>query len=364
VSAREIPGVPLPPTIYEQFQQAEQHGRDAANGYTTPSRPQRTKRTTRTNEYLYLTVLLNTLDPVSDEPLFSLVTEQMTAHQGVKRFGKAGKHAIAKELEQLLTRRVLHGVPSTQLNPAQRKAALRYLMFLKEKRCGTIKGRGCADGRKQRLYKTKDETSSPTVKNEALFLTCLIDAIEDRHVLVCDIPGAFMQADIDEVVHVKMDGAILDVLIRIDPSYNRFVTSEHGKPVLYTQLDKALYGTLQAALLFWKKLSTFLVNKMGFVLNPYDSCVANKDIDGSQCTIAWYVDDLKISHKKESVIENIFAALESEFGKQGSLTVTRGRVHNYLGMEINYSTPKKVKFSMPHEFRSLIETITENWDDA
>jgi hypothetical protein len=141
VNAREIPGVPLPPTIYEHFQQAEQHGRDAANGYTIPSRPQRTKRTTRTNEYLYLTVLLNTLDPGSDELLFSLVTEQMTAHQGVKRFGEeAGKHAIAKELEQLLTRRVLHGVPSTQLNPALRKAALRYLMFLRAEFISLISG--------------------------------------------------------------------------------------------------------------------------------------------------------------------------------------------------------------------------------
>jgi hypothetical protein len=36
-------------------------------------------------------------------------------------------------------------------------------MFLKEKRCGTIKGRGCADGRPQRDYMTKDKTASPTV---------------------------------------------------------------------------------------------------------------------------------------------------------------------------------------------------------
>mmetsp|Transcript_29328 Transcript_29328/g.44391 ORF Transcript_29328/g.44391 Transcript_29328/m.44391 type:complete len:187 (+) Transcript_29328:161-721(+) len=28
-----------------------------------------------------------------------------------------------------------------------------------------------------------------------------------------------------------------------------------------------------------------------------DWCVANKDIKGSQCTIIWHVDDLKISHK-------------------------------------------------------------------
>jgi hypothetical protein len=33
-------------------------------------------------------------------------------------------------------------------------------MFIKEKRCGMIKGRGCANGRKQEwMYKTKEETN-------------------------------------------------------------------------------------------------------------------------------------------------------------------------------------------------------------
>jgi hypothetical protein len=68
------------------------------------------------------------------------------------------------------------------LTAEERKGALRYLMFLKEKRCGTIKGRGCADGRKQRDYMTKQETSAPTVATEALILTCVIDAIEDRDI--------------------------------------------------------------------------------------------------------------------------------------------------------------------------------------
>jgi hypothetical protein len=51
-------------------------------------------------------------------------------------------------------------------------------MYLKEKRCGQIKTRGCADGRKQPLYKSKEETSSPTVSSEALFLTSTINAQE------------------------------------------------------------------------------------------------------------------------------------------------------------------------------------------
>jgi len=35
------------------------------------------------------------------------------------------------------------------LSYKERKRALRYLMFLKEKHDGTIKARGCADGRPQ-----------------------------------------------------------------------------------------------------------------------------------------------------------------------------------------------------------------------
>ena len=44
---------------------------------------------------------------------------------------------------------------------------------------------------------------------------------------------------------------------------------------------------------------------MGFKLNPYDACVANKTINGKQCTIVWYVDDNKISHVDANVVTEI-----------------------------------------------------------
>ena len=144
------------------------------------------------------------------------------------------------------------------MNRNEKRAALRCLIFLKQERCGKIKVRGCANGRKQRIYKSKSETSSPTIHTESLFLLCVIDAMERRKVATVDIPGAFMQADIDELVHVKLVGDLARLLIRVDLSYERFVVEEKGKPVIYTELDKALYGTLQAALLFWRDLSGFL----------------------------------------------------------------------------------------------------------
>ena len=105
--------------------------------------------------------------------------------------------------------------------------------------------------------------------------------------------------------------------------------------MLYVQLKKALYGTLQAALLFWKLLSETL-QESGFVLNPYNKCVENKDIAGKQCTILWHLDDLKISHVDKIVVEAILKKLNKKFGQESPLTTSRRRVLDYLGMKIDY----------------------------
>jgi hypothetical protein len=118
-------------------------------------------------------------------------------------------------------------------------------MYLKEKWNGTIKARGCTDGHPQRLYKLKSETSSPMVMTEAIFLTALVDAQEGCEVMTVDIPGAFMQCDMDELVHVKLEGPKAELLARVDPGkYPQFIEIENGRPVLYVKLAKALYGTL------------------------------------------------------------------------------------------------------------------------
>ena len=105
-----------------------------------------------------------------------------------------------------------------------------------------------------------------------------------------------MQDDMDELVHVKLEGELAELLIKVDSTYEAVLTHEGNKPVIYAELDKALYGTLQVALLFWKKIWKFFIEKHGFKANRYDSCVVNKDIAGKQCTIGWHVDDIKISH--------------------------------------------------------------------
>jgi hypothetical protein len=130
-------------------------------------------------------------------------------------------------MEQLHTRKVAKPVDSSQLSKVQKRASLCYLIFMSKKRCGKSKACGCADGRKQQETTTKEEASSPTVAIESVMLSATIDTLDERDVATVDIPGAFVQADIDEVVHVRFEGEIAEILVRMDPKlYQKYVRDE------------------------------------------------------------------------------------------------------------------------------------------
>ena len=348
-----------------EYEKAEQLGIESAHNDDVPL-PKRTWKKKADEIYEYYNALFAGInvghvflsyDDEHTNQVFNFLTDQMSAKAVLKEFGEKGAASIMQELEQLLYRKVIVGQKASSLTSSQQKAALQYLIFLKEKHCGKVKAWGCANGHKQCLYKTKDETSSPTMNVEALFITCLIDAMEGREVMTCDIPGAFMRSEMDELIHMKLEGEIALLLIRLDPSYKQFLTYQHGKPVTYTELNKALYGTLQAALLFWWNLSVFLIEKLGFEANPYNFCVVNKTINSSQCTISWHVDDLKISYVDGNVNREILTILQQEYRKEALIPSTTGKVHDYLGMTIDYSTPGKVVFCMENSIDCMIESI-------
>ena len=68
---------------------------------------------------------------------------------------------------------------------------------------------------------------------------------------------------------------------------------------------------------------------MEFVISPYGRCVANKMINGKQCTIEWYVDDNNFSHVDPNIVTEILEEIKKHFGK---LVISRGGENNFLGM--------------------------------
>ena len=115
---------------------------------------------------------------------------------------------------------------------------------------------------------------------------------------------------------------------------------------------------LRSALLFYKKLRKDLESQ-GFVVNPYDPCVANKIVNGKQLTVVWHVDDLKLSHVDLKVIDQMIEWLKKKYEDKeiGVIKPSRGKVHDYLAMILDFSVPGEVKIRMENYVKSMIESF-------
>lgn len=120
---------------------------------------------------------------------------------------------------------------------------------------------------------------------------------------------------------VKVIGASVDILKTTNIIYERYVSIEKDKETIYPKLNKALYGRLKSVML-WKNLFSSTLQELGFTINGFDQCVANKVIDRTQCTVAWYVDVMKISHKQELVVMEELQQIEDTI--KGDLTIKTG----------------------------------------
>ncbi len=139
-------------------------------------------------------------------------------------------------------------------------------------------------GNKQQDYITKEDVSSPMVSAEAVMLTCVIDTLKDQDIPVIDIPNAFIQTVVKDEEHcvvICIRGPLVDILVGIAPDiYGPYVsTNKAGQKVLLVQCLNAVYRTMVAALLYYKKFVKSLT-KQGYMINPYNGCVANKVVKG------------------------------------------------------------------------------------
>jgi hypothetical protein len=251
----------------------------------------------------------------------------------LRKFGQDGYNAALQEMRQLHDRIVFKPINVSELTQQEKQQAMDSLIFLVQKDDGRIKARTCANGSIQRDYINKEEASSPTALTEAIMMTAAIKADENRNVMTADISNAFVQTEMDnksERIMMKIKGPLAEMLVKIEPEvYGEFLIEEDNQKVIYVQVLKALYGMLQASLLFYKKLRKDLED-IGFEVNPYDPCVANRVVKGNKHTVRWHVDDLKSSHVDKRVNDEFRKWLDMKYGddKLGRVRAVRGKRHN------------------------------------
>jgi hypothetical protein len=251
------------------------------------------------------------------------------------------------EIEQMLSKNVFHPVHTSGMTHQERKAILRSSMFMKDKFLASgafekYKARLVAGGDRQdkSLY---ENLSSPTAATCSVLTVAAIAAEEGRTVITVDIGGAFLNADISPtgvLVHMRLDPLMTVMVTELDPKYRDYVEAD-GSVVV--QLDKALYGCVEAAALWYDDL-TGKLKAGGFEANAYDSCVLNRTgKDGVQITVAMHVDDLLITSASHANIRELEAHLARAYPE----TTTRtGEVIDYVGMTFDFRTTGQVAVTM------------------
>ncbi len=91
---------------------------------------------------------------------------------------------------------------------------------------------------------------------------------------------SFLHDDLDEditmVLKMVLKGRLAELMVQVAPNlYRKYISMDRmGMAILYMKMQKAMYGLLRSALLFYRKLVEDLESN-GIKLNCYDPCVAN-----------------------------------------------------------------------------------------
>ena len=128
----------------------------------------------------------------------------MSVKKGLRKHGMEARRTMLKEFAQIKEKDIFFPIKASSLTPTQRRKALRKINLFKEKRDGVLKRHTCVDGRPQRAYIAKEDASSPTMFLDSPTTLFAIVAVEKRHVATADVSGAYLHAEMNEVVIISL----------------------------------------------------------------------------------------------------------------------------------------------------------------
>ena len=262
----------------------------------------------------------------------------LTVSDALQLHGDSAVTALVGECNNLMQKSTFRPMHLFDMTGEERKSIIRSKTFMKEKTrtdgsFDKLKARLVAGGHQQnRSVYTKEETSSPTVATASVFTCATIAAHERRRVITMDIAAAFLNADMlpGKPVYMKLDPVMSAILGQLDANYEMY-TQQDGSIIV--KLEKALYGCVQSAALWYHNLRNTL-EENGYICNPYDVCVFNKTVEGIQTTVLFHVDDLMASCVKDEYLTQLYNVLVAKYGK---VTITSGYDHSYLGMRFLFN---------------------------
>ena len=158
--------------------------------------------------------------------------------------------------------------------------------------------------------------------------------------------------DPEKLVFIKIDPDIATLLVEVGSNMLPFVRTDGS---IIAELNKALYGCIESAVLWYEELSQTLIS-LGLTRSHTDPCVFNLS-GNKRLTVTVYVDDLMIISNNVRTIDWLLTEL---MRKYDLLKITRGTTHNCLGMVFDISLPPLIMINQQGMIEDIISSTRTN----
>ena len=267
-----------------------------------------------------------------------------------KKRGVDADAAADAEIKQIVDRDTIRGRMFASLSSEEIKNALPLHLFFKEKfkdsEYERMKGRAVVLGNFQdRSIYEVEEMSAPTVSLLALLVIVVIALKLRMASMGFDVTGAFLYAKMKKKVIVWFPPHLARILMRVAPSFVVFVCPDGS---IYCDLDGALYGTVEAARLWFDHITATL-KRLGFKPLQMEPCVFVRGSEETWTIVTLYVDDGKAFCQSVSVLRQLGRDLSAAYTATFDINLRS----QYLGMIFDFTVPGECCIHTP----KLIEDV-------
>jgi hypothetical protein len=275
------------------------------------------------------------------EDVFNMTLRAATALRG-----PAAMESAALELRSMMEMDALEPVDASTLTREEYAKVLPSHLFLKEKHDANgafvkLKSRLVGGGHRQDRS-DYENLSSPTVRTQSVFLALNEAAMEKRAVSTIDIKGAYLNAKLKSVnVYIRLTKDLAKIYSTLNPKYKKYLRKD-GSMIL--KVNKALYGLIEAAMLWYEHIKATLL-RLGYLCLNADQGIFKRATPLGRSTVCIHVDDLLVTTTHPSLDTHLREGLKKTY--QG-ITIHEGLNQSYLGMSIDIDHANKcIRVSQP-----------------
>ena len=241
------------------------------------------------------------------------------------------------------------GFPKEKVLPVQALIKWKYTPLGQVQK---VKSRIVLQGNRQPKERYVHSDISTPVAQESSYAMVVALALKlDMNVSVLDVASAFLQADWEDNSGIELalfPPQLAKFVVERHPALQKYITTNG---MLYARLLKGLYGSRQSSTLFFQLIRSHLI-EFGLKQNTYDPACFVGMVRDVWYVVLMHVDDLLIASSTVPGRIMFIDFLEKKF--PGKLKVQDGPILDYLGKQLDFTTPKQCVVSMNHQVQKSI----------